>query len=82
MDFPWMHIYITWAQDYKYVNSFYISWEIKKLLKKNLEKMMRIARLPVGIKVGNIYWSCTHYRKIFEYFFLLFISYDFLCNKN
>jgi len=24
---------------------------------------------PVGIKVGNIYWSCTHYCKIFEYFF-------------
>jgi len=44
MDFPWMYIYATWAQDYKYVSRFYIGREIKQLLKKNLEKMTRIAR--------------------------------------
>jgi len=48
MDFPWMYIYATWAQDYKYV-CFCIGREIKKLLKKNPEQMTRIARLPVSI---------------------------------
>ena len=38
MDFPWMYIYATWAQDYKYVSRFCIGRKIKELLKKNLKK--------------------------------------------
>jgi len=49
-----MYIYATWAQDYKYVSRFCIGREIKKLLKKNLEKMTRIARLPVTLYLQNL----------------------------
>jgi len=54
MDFSWMYTYATWAQDYKYVSRFCIGREINKLLKKTLEKMTRIARLPVKFAEGQM----------------------------